>query len=106
MALEFIETPYFIKRIDQLMDDEARRVMQNELLFNAEKGDLIQGTSGCRKLRATDEARGKGKRGGLRVIYYLKGSSVYFFNVYGKNEASDLSPEQKRLLKQLVKEIQ
>jgi mRNA-degrading endonuclease RelE of RelBE toxin-antitoxin system len=76
MSLVFIETPYFIKRIDSVMTDEAQRAMQNELLLNAEKGDLIQGTGGCRKLRVADESRGKGKRGGFRVIYFLKDSKV------------------------------
>lgn len=104
--LEFVETPYFIKRIDALLSDEARRAMQNELLLLPEKGDLIQGTGGCRKLRVADEARGKGKRGGLRVIYFLKRDRLYFLDVYGKNEASDLSPLQKRLFKEAVKEIQ
>jgi hypothetical protein len=103
--LEFIETPYFIKRIDALLSDEARRAMQNELLLQPEMGDLIQGTGGCRKLRVADEKRAKGKRGGLRVIYFLKGARLYFFDVYSKNEASDLSPMQKRLFKQAVKEI-
>lgn len=105
VTLEFVETPYFIKRIDALLGDEARRVIQNELLISPEKGDLIQGTGGCRKLRVADETRGKGKRGGLRVIYFLKRDRVYFLDVYSKNEASDLSPTQKRLFKEAVKEI-
>jgi hypothetical protein len=106
VMLEFVETPYFITRIDALLSDEARRAMQNELLLLPEKGDLIQGTGGCRKLRVADETRGKGKRGGLRVIYFLKRDRVYFLDVYNKNEASDLSPMQKRLFKGAVKEIQ
>jgi hypothetical protein len=80
--------------------------MQNELLLLPEKGDLIQGTGGCRKLRVADDTRGKGKRSGLRVIYFLKGAILYFLDVYSKNEASDLSPTQKRLFKEAVKEIQ
>jgi hypothetical protein len=104
--LEFVETPHFIKRIDAFLGDEARRAMQNEFLVSPEKGDLIQGTGGCRKLLVADEARGEGKRGGLRVIYFLRRDRVYFLNVYSKNEASDLSPTQKRLFKEAVKEIQ
>jgi hypothetical protein len=103
--LEFVETAYFTKLIDGYLSDEVQREMQNELFKNPTKGDLIQGTGGCRKLRVADASRGKGKRGGFRVIYFLKDDVVYFFDVFSKNETEDLSPNQKRLLKQAVKEI-
>lgn len=51
------------------MDDEAYLAFQDELKKNPEAGDVIQGTGGLRKLRFGDPRRGKGKRGGLRVIY-------------------------------------
>lgn len=104
--LEFVETAYFAKLIDSHLSDEAQREMQNELFKNPTKGDLIQGTGGCRKLRVADANRGKGKRGGFRVIYFLKDDTVYFFDMFAKNELEDLSSTQKRLLKQVAKEIQ
>ena len=62
---------------------------------------MIPGTGGFRKLRWADIRRGKGRRGGLRVIYYWfhDQSQIWFMTIYGKNEAADLTPEQKRSLK-------
>lgn len=65
----------------------------------------MEGTGGLRKLRQADPRRGKGKRGGLRVIYYwwLGGSQFWLFTVYDKDEAADLSAEQRKLLRQMLK---
>jgi hypothetical protein len=67
-------------------------------------GDVIQGTGGLRKVRFMDVRRNKGKRGGLRVIYYfwLGGAQFWLFTLYGKGEQDDLSFAQKKLLKQLL----
>jgi hypothetical protein len=75
------------------------------LLANPEAGDVIEGTGGLRKLRHGDARRGKGKRGGLRVIYYwwLGGSQFWLFTVYDKDEADDLTPDQRKVLRQLLK---
>lgn len=69
---------------------------------NAEAGNVIQGTGGLRKIRYADERRGKGKRGGLRVIYFWNASDAQFwlFTVYDKDEADDLTPMQRDMLKQ------
>ena len=53
------------------ISDEAYRLFQNELLDNPEKGDVIQGTGGLRKIRLSDHSRHKGKRGGARAIILL-----------------------------------
>ncbi|MCK5859672.1 hypothetical protein [Abyssibacter sp.] len=70
-----------------------------------EAGDEIQGTGGLRKLRFADPRRGKGKRGGLRIIYYWwsGGAQFWLFTVYDKDEMADLTPEQRRSLKALIK---
>ena len=72
---------------------------------NPQAGDEIQGTGGLRKLRFADKRRGKGKRGGLRVIYYwwVGGPQFWLFTVYGKDEMDDLTPYQRKSLKSLVK---
>lgn len=72
---------------------------------NPEAGDVIEGTGGLRKMRFADGKRGKGKRGGLRVIYYWWGFGHQFwlFTVYNKDEKDDLSSEQKKVLKALIK---
>lgn len=68
VTMEFIETPTFTRLVTALLSDEEYRALQNELLEDPERGVLIQGGGGIRKLRFA--ARGHGKRGGVRVIYY------------------------------------
>ena len=70
-----------------------------------EAGDVIEGAGGLRKLRYADATRGKGKRGGLRVIYYwwVSGAQFWLFTLYNKDEMVDLSPKERKLLKDLIK---
>jgi len=75
------------------------------LMLNPEAGALIPGSGGLRKLRFVDERRGKGKRGGLRVIYYWRDtvSQFWLFTIYDKDEMSDLTKAQRETLKQMIK---
>jgi hypothetical protein len=59
-----------------------------------------------RKLRFGDERRGKGKRGGLRVIYYWwdAGSQFWLFTVFDKDEMSDLTASERKVLKEMIKQ--
>jgi len=66
----FVELPPFEHHRANYLDDSAFLRLQRLLMVNPEAGALIPGTGGLRKLRFADERRGKGKRGGLRVIYY------------------------------------
>lgn len=102
MRATFVELPPFQRLRDDYFDDESFKGLQNELMENPDAGDVIQGTGGLRKVRFADERRGKGKRGGLRVIYFWKDSDNQFwlFTVYDKDEADDLTPDQRRALKQ------
>jgi hypothetical protein len=100
----FIELLQFSKLAGHMLEDEGVRELQNELLRDPLQGAVIQGTGGCRKLRFADAYRGKGKRGGFRVIYFLENERCYLLDLFGKNEASDLSPAQKQVLKRYVKE--
>ena len=86
------------------LDDEAFRKLQVWFLMNPEVGDLIQGTGGLRKARFSDETRSKGKRGGLRLIYYwwLEGRQFWLFTLYDKSEQADLNAAQKKALKALL----
>jgi hypothetical protein len=81
--------------------------LQNALINNPECGVVIPGTGGLRKVRWPDPRRGKGKRGGLRVIYLHVPAArlIYFFDVYDKDEAEDISPAHKRVLSQLAVEL-
>jgi mRNA-degrading endonuclease RelE of RelBE toxin-antitoxin system len=76
------------------------------MLKDPEAGDVITGTCGLRKLRYGDATRGKGKRGGLRIIYYWWDPKKQFwlFTIYDKDELSDLSPKEKAILKTLLKQ--
>ena len=78
--------------------------MQLVLLENPQMGDVMPGTGGFRKMRWQDPRRGKGKRGGLRVIYYylIADHQIWFFTLYDKDEATDLSNDEKKLLKQAI----
>lgn len=72
---------------------------------NPQAGDVIEGTGGLRKVRQADTRRAKGKRGGLRVIYYIwvGGLQFWLFTLYDKDEMTDLSPSEKKVLKALLK---
>ena len=99
--VEFIETPTFTALIAEYLEDDEYRALQSFLAGEPEAGDVIQGTGGFRKLRWADRRRGKGKRGGLRVIYYylVADSQIWLMTLYDKGEIADLSAAEKRLLK-------
>jgi len=105
MTLTFIESRHFTERLRELVNDETYRAFQNELQSNPEKGDLIQGTGGVRKVRMP--LPGRGKSGGARVIYlYLESHAVlYLLTLYTKKEQADLSSEQKKAIAAVVEEI-
>ncbi|MBL8389519.1 MAG: toxin [Hydrogenophaga sp.] len=105
MRALFKELPVFERVRSDYLDDEQYRQLQQALLANPEAGDMIEGTGGLRKLRYADARRGKGKQGGLRVIYYwwLGSSQFWLFTVYDKDEADDLTPDQRKVLRQLLK---
>ena len=102
-AMEFIETPTFTRLVTALLADEEYRALQNELLEDPERGDLIRGGGGIRKLRFA--LPGRGKRGGVRVIYYWAKDrhQVYFLVVYPKSRKDDLSDKETAILRELVK---
>lgn len=71
MNLTFIETAMFSKFRAEHISDETFRALQNELLNNPEKGDIVKGLNGVRKIRIADIHRNKGKRGGIRAMYFI-----------------------------------
>ena len=101
----FIESKVFEKLREKYLDDESYRALQNFLVEQPLTGDVIQGTGGLRKLRWS--AKGKGKRGGVRTIYlYLtEKSHIHFLTLYAKNEVSDLTTDEKKILKRIVEEL-
>ena len=101
--MRFIETPVFTVALHRHLDDQRYRALQVSLGLRPEQGALIQGGAGARKLRW--QAIGRGKRGGLRVIYYWWDSGLQFwlFTVYDKDEMADLMPQQRKALKAMIK---
>lgn len=105
MLATFVELPAFERhRADYLTEDEFRR-LQDALMENPQAGAVIEGTGGLRKLRYADKRRGKGRRGGLRVIYFwwAGGGEFWLFTLYDKDEMSDLNGAQRAALRDLVK---
>jgi mRNA-degrading endonuclease RelE of RelBE toxin-antitoxin system len=100
----FLETSVFTKQITELLPDEEYKALQQDLVFNPAAGDLIQKTGGLRKIRWRTQT--KGKRGGIRVIYYwyLSEDQIYMLLAYGKNEKEDLTEKQKQILRKIVEE--
>ncbi len=99
--MEFIEAPAFSRYVSDYLADEEYREFQSRLALNPELGDLIPGTGGFRKLRWADPRRGKGRRGGLRFIYYYfkAEQKVWLMTLYDKDEASDLTPKERKALR-------
>jgi len=98
----FIESSLFEKYRGDYLSDEQYRALQNELLANAQKGDVIQATGGLRKIRVA--SKNKGKRGGARVIYFYLPNfkRFYLLTIYAKNEVTDLTSQEKQQLKLFV----
>ena len=105
MKALFVELPAFAKYRADNLDDEGFRGLQQSMLKSPEAGDVIEGTGGLRKLRHGDPRRGKGKRGGLRVIYYWwdGGRQFWLFTLYDKDEMENLSADEKKALKGMLK---
>jgi mRNA-degrading endonuclease RelE of RelBE toxin-antitoxin system len=98
----FVESPAFARRREEHLDDEAFRALQAALVDNPEVGDRVPGTRGLRKVRWAGS--GRGKRGGVRVIYFAltSRSVIFLLLLYAKNEQEDLTPDQARLLRAVV----
>jgi len=100
----FIETSIFTKEIRKLLQDESYRQLQAILMLRPEAGSLIRGSGGLRKIRWN--LPGSGKRGALRVIYYWDPpDTIFMLFPYSKTEQEDLTPDQIKLLRNVVKEF-
>lgn len=102
MRFVFKETSFFSRQVTEFLGDDELNALQWALMADPEKGDLIRGSGGLRKLRWAGS--GRGKRGGLRVIYYwhVPGSTILMLLAYPKNEQDNLSPAQLKFLKSII----
>jgi hypothetical protein len=100
--MEFIETTVFTRLIYDYLSEEEYLGLQVYLLRYPDSGNIIPGSGGVRKLRWA--MRGKGKRSGVRVIYFWKASDdeIWLLTIYGKSERDTIPGH---ILKQIAKEI-
>ena len=103
-SITFIELPPFTRFIYQYMSDEEYQGLQGYLATFPQAGDVIPGTRGCRKVRWG--AEGRGKRGGVRVIYYYQAKNGYIFllTIYAKNEEASLPNHFVRRLREEIQD--
>jgi len=87
-VLTFVETKLFTRLVQNYFTDEEYAALQNSIVANPEAGDVIRGSGGVRKLRWG--LAGRGKRGGVRVIYYRRLEQVWMLTLYAKNEADNI----------------
>jgi hypothetical protein len=101
----FIETPIFTKLVTDLIPDDEYRKIQLALVLRPEAGKIIPGSSGLWKIRW--KSGGSGKRGGLRLIYFwdVPQDRIYMLLIYKKSKQEDLTQNQLKILRNLVKEL-
>jgi mRNA-degrading endonuclease RelE of RelBE toxin-antitoxin system len=104
MKAVFIEATLFERYRDSYLTEEQYTALQNELLAFPDTGDVIQGSGGLRKIRFA--TGGRGKRGGVRVIYYylVQKQRFYLLTIYAKNEVSDLTKAEIKQLRAFVED--
>lgn len=102
--MTFIETPLFTRLVTRLLKGESYRALQNVLCLFPDEGSIIPGSGGLRKMRWSTS--GRGKRGGLRVIYHWmkKREFILMLHIYPKNSQEDLTATQLKTLRKLVEE--
>ena len=100
--MEFVETSIFTKQINTLVDDDVYRALQIRLAIDPKSGAVIRASGGLRKIRLA--ARGKGKRGGARIIYFHLESShqIGMLLAYRKDQQDDLTADQRAALHKIV----
>ena len=102
--MEFIETSIFTRQIQALLSDDAYKALQSALIQQPDLGDVIQGTGGARKMRWN--YAGRGKSYGLRVIYVARAERIYLLLTFEKSRKSNLTPDQRRALAQIIKNLE
>lgn len=99
-----IETRFFMQRVDELLSPDEFQALENVLVYQPDIGKLIPQGSGLRKMRWV--GKGKGKRGGSRIIYYwaVSQDQILLLYIYSKNEQQDLTKDQIKMLSRIVRE--
>jgi len=101
-VFEFIEAPGFTRILGPYLDDDEYATLQNYLNQHPESGVIVPGSGGVRKLRWS--AEGRGKRGGLRVIYYLilSRGQIWMLTIYGKGTVENIPGHLLKRMKEAI----
>ena len=107
MEKTFLESREFSEWVKSYLSDDDLAELQNLLRADPDAGSVMPGCGGLRKMRIADPRRGKGKRGGARVIYLHVPETdvVFLMDVYGKDEQQDLTPDQKKILRSIAEDF-
>jgi hypothetical protein len=108
--LTFIETPIFTDLLEEFAGEaqfELLCTIQDDLLQDPERGDLVKGLGGIRKARIADPNKKEGKSGGFRYLYlYLEiRGQIHLLYLFSKRERSDLNSEQRKFLAALADQL-
>ena len=105
MRTRVVATSRYEREAQRLLTAEERSRMEESIASDPAAHPVVAGTGGVRKARWS--RRGKGKRGGVRVIYYcfISEHVVYMLSVYSKSERSDMSPADRRAAKRFVEAL-
>lgn len=98
----FVESKHFTRAVVSRLSDDEYADMQLDLAERPDRGNVIEGSGGIRKIRFG--LMGRGKSGGVRVIYYWRAArdTILMLDVYAKNEKSDLTPDEIKTLRRIV----
>jgi len=99
----FIETSLFTKLLTSYLSDDDYRGLQSYLLQKPDAGDIVRGSGGVRKIRWAPQ--GKGKSGGIRVMYYWKKSDheIWMLTIYSKSERATISGHQLKQISEAIR---
>ncbi|MBR1759802.1 MAG: type II toxin-antitoxin system RelE/ParE family toxin [Schwartzia sp.] len=105
MPQTIVETRPYQRAVDLIWDEQTQIDFKNYIGLYPMQGDIIPGTGGVRKIRW--QGTGHGKRGGVRVIYYLYDDNhpIYLLYAYPKNAKLNLSEAEKKAFKEATEEI-
>ena len=100
--ITFVETALFTRLVASYIEDDSYRALQVVLACDPAAGSVIPRSGGIRKIRWG--AMGRGKRGGVRVVYFLKQASgvIWLLTIYAKNEVADIPPEALRRIREEI----
>ena len=102
LMYSFVETRLFSKQMSEYLSDEEYAALQRALMADPQAGDLVPGAGGVRKIRWA--VRGRGKRGGVRVIYYAKVHEgvIWMLTIYAKNVTENIPAHILRKIKEEI----